>query len=63
MITKGKTRGNRLDRPPDFTTLRRPLLRWLDAGVGFCLGGVLAGAELFGLYAPTPNGIPGYEVY
>ena len=52
MITKGKTRGNRLDRPPDFTTLRRPLLRWLDAGVGFCLGGVLAGAELFGLYAP-----------
>ena len=52
MITKGKTRGTRLDRPPDFTTLRRPLLRWLDAGVGFCLGGVLAGAELFGLYAP-----------
>jgi len=52
MLTKGKTRGNRLSRPPGLTLSRPALLRWLDAGVGFFLGAVLSGAELFGLYAP-----------
>ena len=48
MMTKGKRSGTRLSRSP----ARQGLLRWLDAGVGLCLGAVLSGAELFGLYAP-----------
>lgn len=49
MMTKGKLRGYRLSGQ---ALPRRWLLRWLDAGVGFLLGAVLSGAELFGLYAP-----------
>ena len=52
MMTKGKTREIRLPRPPAPALPRRWVLRWLDAGVGFLLGAVLSGAELFGIYAP-----------
>ena len=52
MMTKGKLRGKRLSSPPAPALPRRWVLRWLDAGVGFLLGAVLSGAELFGLYAP-----------
>ena len=50
MLTKGKTGRSRLSRPAALS--RRGLLRGLDAGVGFCLAGILSGAEIFGLYAP-----------
>ena len=50
MLTKGKTGRSRLSRPAALS--HRGLLRCLDAGVGFCLAGILSGAEIFGLYAP-----------
>lgn len=54
MATKEKT-GSRLLRFPRRDTVnvsRRAFMGMAEAGVGFLLGAVLAGAEIFGLYAP-----------
>lgn len=54
MATKERA-GGRLFRFPHRDTVklsRRALMGMAEAGVGFLLGGVLAGAEIFGLYAP-----------
>ncbi len=54
MATKERA-GGRLFRLPRRDTVkvsRRAVMGLAEAGVGFLLGGVLAGAELFGLYAP-----------
>ncbi|MBR2491609.1 MAG: SpoIIE family protein phosphatase [Ruminiclostridium sp.] len=54
MATKEKTGGKLLSDPRgDSVRLsRRAFLRRLETAVGFLLGGVLAGAEIFGLYTP-----------
>lgn len=65
MTTKGRTTGKRLlhvtrrpavSQPQEGkkrTALsRRALLRSMEAAIGFLMGAVLSGAELFGLYAP-----------
>ena len=54
MATKERA-GEKLLRFPRRDTVnvsRRAFLGLAEAGVGFLLGAVLAGAELFGLYAP-----------
>ncbi|MBR3752692.1 MAG: stage II sporulation protein E, partial [Ruminiclostridium sp.] len=54
MATKEKT-GEKLlafPRGDSVRLSRRAFLRGAETAVGFLLGGVLAGAELFGLYAP-----------
>ena len=54
MATKERA-GEKLLRFPRRDTVnvsRREFLGLAEAGVGFLLGAVLAGAELFGLYAP-----------
>ena len=54
MATKEKT-GDKLRFDPRGDSVRlsrRAFLRMAEATVGFLLGGVLAGAELFGLYTP-----------
>ena len=54
MATKEKT-GSRLLRFPRRDTVnlsRRAFMGMAEAGVGFLLGAVLSGAEIFGLYAP-----------
>ncbi len=54
MATKEKT-GEKLlafPRGDSVRLSRRAFLRTAETAVGFLLGGVLAGAELFGLYAP-----------
>lgn len=54
MATKERA-GGRLFRFPRRDTVkmsRRALMGMAEAGVGFLLGGILAGAEIFGFYAP-----------
>ena len=54
MATKERTGGRllRFPRGDQVNVSRRAFLGLAEAGVGFLLGAVLAGAELFGLYAP-----------
>lgn len=54
MATKERAGGRllRFPRRDQVNVSRRAFLGLAEAGVGFLLGAVLAGAEIFGLYAP-----------
>lgn len=52
MATKERAGLFRLPRRDTVKLSRRRLMGLAEAGVGFLLGGILAGAEIFGLYAP-----------
>ena len=50
MATKEKLRRLRFGRQESLP--RQAVMSWTECGVGFLLGAVLAGAEIFGRYAP-----------
>lgn len=50
MATKEKLRRLRFGRQESLP--RQAVMNWAECGVGFLLGAVLAGAEIFGRYAP-----------
>lgn len=52
MATKERAGLFHLPRRDTVKLSRRRLMGLAEAGVGFLLGGILAGAEIFGLYAP-----------
>lgn len=55
MAIKGKTRGTHRARGSRRTQprlSRKGLMQAAETAIGFCLGTVLSGAQLFGLYAP-----------